>query len=58
MELLRALGSKANVMEEDIAAMFEGELENHIKNKHFDVVNTEKFMDIQLNITGSLDESL
>ncbi|CAD8100630.1 unnamed protein product [Paramecium sonneborni] len=58
MELLKALGTKAPQIENEINFFFQGILENHIKNEYFDNKNQEQFMDIQLNITNSLKESL
>ncbi|CAD8115652.1 unnamed protein product [Paramecium primaurelia] len=58
MELLKALGTKAPQIENEINHLFQGILENHIKNQYFDNKNQEQFMDISLNITNSLRESL
>ncbi|CAD8178589.1 unnamed protein product [Paramecium octaurelia] len=58
MELLKALGTKAPQIENEINNLFQGILENHITNQLFDNINQEQFMDIQLNITKSLRESL
>ncbi|CAD8197044.1 unnamed protein product [Paramecium octaurelia] len=58
MELLKAMCIKVPEIEKDINQLFQGELENHIKNEKFDNSNSEQFMDISLNITNSLNESL
>ncbi|CAD8092311.1 unnamed protein product [Paramecium primaurelia] len=58
MELLKAICIKVPEIEKDINHLFQGELENHIKNEKFDNSNLEQFMDISLNITNSLNESL
>ncbi|CAD8118725.1 unnamed protein product [Paramecium sonneborni] len=58
MELIKAICIKAPEIENNINFLFQGVLEHHIKNDKFDNSNQEQFMDISLNITNSLHESL